>query len=448
MKEIWKDIEGYEGLYQISNLGRVKSLRKNIIMKSFLRGSRANNRYSAIQLNKDAKTRTFSVHRLVAKAFIPNPNNYEYVNHKNENKTCNEYWNLEWCNSSYNRIYSINKGSIKYKTGEKNKLSKLTDNEVRWIRKNYKSQHKGNVKSNSLSLNEIARIFNVSKRTILDIVHNKKYKDVDLNKPIKYKFFVYSDVHGCFTELQKALRDAGFDINNPLHKIIDCSDSFDRGSESLSVYEWYKSLEKDRAVVLMGNHFPFLINYLNGTSLSPFNYQYNGVNETLADFLHETKPFETWCLFNNIESPTIGDFGRWIEIARNQINEEYPELLPWLKSLPYYYESQNYIFTHGAIDTEVEDWHKPHCFKGHLVDWEALAFDDGTFFGKHITNTDKTVVIGHFGTEHLRRLYNIEDGKDKNDILVREDCKVIAIDATTCVSHKVNVLVVEDEILE
>lgn len=266
---------------------------------------------------------------------------------------------------------------------------------------------------------------------------------------MKKKIFVCSDTHGFYNEMIKALNDAGYDENNSSHLLIVLGDLFDRGSESLAIYEYLKRLyDENKAIILIGNHRRFLTEYLDGTSLSPFNYMYNGTDETLAEFLHETKPFETWCLFNNIESPTIGDFGRWIEIARNQINEEYPELLPWLKSLPYYYESQNYIFTHGAIDTEVEDWHKPHCFKGHLVDWEALAFDDGTFFGKHITNTDKTVVIGHFGTEHLRRLYNIEDGKDKNDILVREDCKVIAIDATTCVSHKVNVLVIEDEILE
>ena len=71
-------------------------------------------------------------------------------------------------------------------------------------------------------------------------------------------------------------------------------------------------------------------------------------------------------------------------------------------------------------------------------------WDDGSFFGSEIRNTDKTVVIGHFGTDELRKIYNIEDDK-KHEVLMREDKKVIAIDATTAISHKVNVLLILEE---
>ena len=265
---------------------------------------------------------------------------------------------------------------------------------------------------------------------------------------MKKKLFVFSDAHGDYKALVEGLEEAGFDKENPNHLLISLGDNFDRGYFSLAIYEFLKNLQnKDKAIIIRGNHLTFLENYLDGTSLSPFNYIYNGTDETLADFLGRSKPFESWCMLDkNIENPTNGDFADFITEAKKEINKYYPELLPWIKSLPYYYETKNYIFTHGAIDTEAKDWHKPHCCRGNLTDWEALAFDDGTFFGKYITNTDKTVVIGHFGTEHLRRLYNIDDGKDKNDILVREDGKVIALDATTCISHKVNILVVEDEL--
>ena len=82
MEEIWKDIEGYEGLYQISNLGRVKSLKTNKILKYCI--SKTGYAYSSLTKNKIIKQN--SVHRLVAKAFISNPDNLEEINHKYENK--------------------------------------------------------------------------------------------------------------------------------------------------------------------------------------------------------------------------------------------------------------------------------------------------------------------------------------------------------------------------
>lgn len=104
MEEEWKDIEGYENRYQVSNLGRVKSLKPNIIMKQNL--NKKYNRYS-IMLWKNGKSKRFWVARLVAKAFVfnPNPNIFTQVNHKDENKTNNNSDNLEWCTVAYNNTY-------------------------------------------------------------------------------------------------------------------------------------------------------------------------------------------------------------------------------------------------------------------------------------------------------------------------------------------------------
>ena len=80
------------------------------------------------------------------------------------------------------------------------------------------------------------------------------------------------------------------------------------------------------------------------------------------------------------------------------------------------------------------------------MDLDALLWDDGSFFGKNIFNTKKIVVIGHFGTDHLRNKYGLKnDDKEDFSILKRDDGKVIAIDATTAYSKKVNVLVIESE---
>ena len=107
-QEIWKDIEGYEGLYQVSNLGRVKSLgfdkwHKGRLIKAHFDGLK---HYLFVQLYKNGVCKKINVHRLVATAFVPNPNNLPQVNHKDEGKTNNQADNLEWCTNKYNINYN------------------------------------------------------------------------------------------------------------------------------------------------------------------------------------------------------------------------------------------------------------------------------------------------------------------------------------------------------
>ena len=120
MEEIWKDIQGYEGLYMVSNLGRVKSLNyhntgKEGILKEYI-DKRKNHHYHRVTLSKNGKTDRISVHVLVALVFIPNPNNLPEVNHKDENPHNNIVDNLEWCNRSYN----INYGTRNKRVGKAN----------------------------------------------------------------------------------------------------------------------------------------------------------------------------------------------------------------------------------------------------------------------------------------------------------------------------------------
>jgi hypothetical protein len=119
MKEVWKDVEGYEGLYQVSNLGRVKSLPKMIgrgvqyhVGERIITPHKAPNGYLRLHLDKNGKRAFFSVHRLVAKAFVANPHNYPHVNHKNEVKNDNVASNLEWCTPKYNSNYGTRKSRI------------------------------------------------------------------------------------------------------------------------------------------------------------------------------------------------------------------------------------------------------------------------------------------------------------------------------------------------
>lgn len=124
-QEEWRDISGYEGLYKVSNLGNVKSIDRWVsskcnskkFMKSKMLKQMINSRgYSMVGLSKEGKERRWFVHILVAKAFIPNPNNLPQINHiKEDEKTNNCVENLEWCDCKYNCNY----GTRNQKVGKK-----------------------------------------------------------------------------------------------------------------------------------------------------------------------------------------------------------------------------------------------------------------------------------------------------------------------------------------
>jgi len=120
MKETWKDIKDFEGLYQVSNLGRVKSLER--VNEYYVNGvlyrrkqperilsQQDNHGYKRVSLMKNCKARWYMVHRLVAEAFLPNPQNLPQVNHKSEVKSENFVENLEWCSEEYNKNYGTMK---------------------------------------------------------------------------------------------------------------------------------------------------------------------------------------------------------------------------------------------------------------------------------------------------------------------------------------------------
>lgn len=108
--EVWVDIYDYEGLYQVSNYGRVKSLKygKERILSAFTNTQK----YLIVDLSKDGVRKHFRVHRLVAQHFIPNPNNLPDVNHINEDKNDNRACNLEWCTKAYNNAYGSRKTNL------------------------------------------------------------------------------------------------------------------------------------------------------------------------------------------------------------------------------------------------------------------------------------------------------------------------------------------------
>ena len=117
MKEEWRDIKGYEGLYQVSNLGKVKSLDHyasngvtDVLYKGRIIKQFSHNGYMHLHLCKNNKVKTVNVHRLVAIAFIPNPFQKTQVNHIDGNKANNDSSNLEWCSQRENVIHGVKTG--------------------------------------------------------------------------------------------------------------------------------------------------------------------------------------------------------------------------------------------------------------------------------------------------------------------------------------------------
>lgn len=178
--EIWKDIKNYEGLYKISNYGRVKSLGRYTEYQNCLSDdrigikSRVNEKilkghlcygYHYVGLTKNGKTKGFRVHRLVADAFIPNPNNNPIINHKDENRLNNHVSNLEWCDCKYN----LNYGNSRKKLSE----SLIKNRGVKVVQKN----REGQVIAEYKSIIEASRATGIPNPNINKVVHKKYDKE-------------------------------------------------------------------------------------------------------------------------------------------------------------------------------------------------------------------------------------------------------------------------------
>lgn len=157
MIEVWRDVKGYEGLYEVSNFGRVKNR-----YGKFLRGS-VSHGYLRLALHKDGKIKTTSVHRLVAETFIENKHNKPYVNHIDCNKMNNVTTNLEWCTQLENIQHCIANGR-KNDFGENSKKHKLTFDDVEFIRNNYVPKDK------QFGAKVLAKQFGVTEREIFRVI--------------------------------------------------------------------------------------------------------------------------------------------------------------------------------------------------------------------------------------------------------------------------------------
>lgn len=171
MQEEWKRLiynnEDYGDFYLVSNLGRIKNAKTGYIRKNTL-DKKNGYYYMCLALGNRDSCKIIKPHRAVAQAFIPNPNNLPDVNHKDGNKTNNNVNNLEWCTKQENIIHAYKNGLNP--TGEKSTSSKLTQEDVDFIRGNHVPR---DCEFGSAAL---AKKYEVHPSTISKIVHDKNWK--------------------------------------------------------------------------------------------------------------------------------------------------------------------------------------------------------------------------------------------------------------------------------
>ena len=237
------------------------------------------------------------------------------------------------------------------------------------------------------------------------------------------KYFAFGDVHGYYDALIASLNKAGYEVSNPNHCLIGLGDYFDRGYQSKEVMEFLQSVPQK--VLLLGNHELYLLDmmyrgYIHGGDV------YNGV---LATFLSFTGISE-----NEVYSRP--------EIAIMALLQT--ELKYFIRTLGLFFKTKDYLFTHAWMPETIP------FEKASLFEWtEALQSNTVEELKKPIlknlnelAKNNCKLVVGHFHTSLLRKeIY--DDGKEINSIW--EYKNVIALDACTLLSHKVNIFVFEDE---
>ena len=176
--EVWKDIQGYEGIYQISNYGRVLSLYRQVRCRggahrgkeqSLLKPCEDSAGYLLVVLSDKGVKKSHRIHRLIATGFISNSYNYKCVNHIDGNKTNNSIDNLEWCTHLHNNVHALNTGLRVSLKGEDAVTSKLTDKKVLGIKF---------LLGESIPIRKIAALFSISQTSVFCIKSGKTWRHV------------------------------------------------------------------------------------------------------------------------------------------------------------------------------------------------------------------------------------------------------------------------------
>lgn len=245
------------------------------------------------------------------------------------------------------------------------------------------------------------------------------------------KYFVVSDIHSYFREFKDAIRKAGFDCGNDNHILILCGDAFDRGPDAKKLLDFLLQLQEcNRLIYVKGNHEYLMENLLKQIKNREPISGYHWYNKTL----------DTLCQLTNYNPYDIA-LGVGIKDYRKILRRlsKYRKLVAKCVD---YYELNNYIFVHGWI---------PHIKNYYMLskckDWEKASWYNGMQeWNNGWRLDDKTIVCGHWHTSFGNYFYHNRGSGEfeaDSDFGIFEDYGIIALDACTALSKKVNVLVIE-----
>lgn len=240
------------------------------------------------------------------------------------------------------------------------------------------------------------------------------------------KYFVSGDIHGFYDEWQSALKEKGFDINNPNHKIILCGDLFDRGSQPKEIIDFVLS-HKDKVILIRGNHEDLMQQMIDRNS-SDYGDLCNGTAQTIVDLYPE------WQI-SEFDLKKIANLTKLQEVIDMCID---------------YYETKHYIFVHGWIPIIENcylydsDWRTARKER-----WEKARWTNPVeMFRYEIYEPNKTIVCGHWHCSALWHEQNPDEYEEFGDKANFEPFitkNMIAIDACTAYSKKVNVLIINEK---
>lgn len=261
------------------------------------------------------------------------------------------------------------------------------------------------------------------------------------------KYYVVSDVHGYYTHLKKALKDAGFFDEKEPCVLIVCGDLLDRGPEARQLIEFMLQLmEEGRLIYILGNHEELLVQCLQEIARG-------GVYEIASGMSHHYQN-KTWdSLLQISEMSEIEAYNDPNELVRRVMCSPFYKKL--LSICVDYHETPNYIFTHGWIPCFTEGFRpyvkykfNPDWRNAEVHEWRSARWFNGMELAckHHVTEPNKTIVCGHWHTSYGHSCIKhscSEWGKDADFSPFSAD-GILAIDASTPNSSKVNCIIIED----
>lgn len=249
------------------------------------------------------------------------------------------------------------------------------------------------------------------------------------------KNFISSDIHGFFPEYYQSLQQAGFDINNPNHRIIICGDLFDRGKQSKELLEFLLNIPKDRLILIRGNHEDLMDDCLKDIKARTGIHRHHILNGTLDTIVQLTNISE-WDIRCNIYNYNI-------------IIDKLSSYYKLISQCVDYFEIDHKIFVHGWIplNDDLKFSYNPNWRQATKEEWGKARWYNGMDMN-HLKLQDEHDIIycGHWHTSYGHSVYHNEGKEFGDDANFNPyyDKGIVALDGCTAYSHHVNVVVLDD----